>query len=322
MQVTPDKILLLESSDYSQRAIDIYRKIGSVFDDPNLIQADQVTILVVRLGFMLNRCFLKEYEKLKYIVSPTTGLNHIDTVYCKERGIEVISLTECKERLQEVTSTSELTLGLIIGLLRGITASCNSVRDGVWDRDQYKSRQLSDMTIGIIGLGRIGTHLAKYCSALDMTVIASDPYRSEKYFSKRGAKKVNLQELISTSDIVSINCNLNSETEQLIGWAEIKLLKPGCLLVNTARGEIVNEDAIEKGIREGILAGIAVDVITDEHKNGLMNSKIVSLMREGFNVIVTPHIGGCTSDAMKKTEEIAAERLEERVQIYNRRDLQ
>lgn len=302
--------LIVEPLNYSERAIREYQKLGPVWlGDAPIDQRDQVKLLVVRLGRTLDEEYLADYPALCAIVTPTTGLTHIDLTACKKRGIRIFSLANCRDALDRITSTAELTLGLIIGLMRRIPMAHHSVIDlGNWDRDRYRSRQLSTLTLGIVGLGRIGGYLANYALAMRMRVVAYDPFKEDRHFEEACVERRGLDELLVMSDVVSIHANLTDDNHRLIGAREIALLASHALLINTARGSLLDEHAAVDALINNRLGGIAVDVLADEHTSEpLLLSPLVRAARAGLNVIVTPHIGGCTSDAMHITEDLMAE---------------
>lgn len=302
--------LIVEPLNYSERAIGEYQKLGPVwFSGAPIGKAGEVKILVVRLGAMIDEEYLEAYPSLHAIVSPTTGLTHIDQPTCKRRGIRIFSLAECRDAIERITSTSELTLGLMVGALRRIPkAHIGVLSEGCWDRDRYRSRQLSNLTLGIIGLGRIGGHMSTYANALGMRVIANDPFQSDKRFEHLRAERMGLDELLKTADIVSIHANLSDDNCGLIGEREISLMRADALIINTARGALLDEKAAATALYEKRLGGIAVDVLSDEHTgNSPLQSPLVQAAKSGLNVIVTPHIGGCTSDAMRITEDRIAQ---------------
>lgn len=304
------RTLILEPKNYSRFAHELYKKLGPVrhAKAANDDHSD-ITLLVVRLSTQLDEAYLSTYPTLKAIASPTTGLTHIDTRYCDKKGIRIFSLLDCRQAIEKVTSTSELTVGLIISLLRSIPkAHIDVVLNGSWDRDRFRSRQLSGMTLGIIGLGRIGGHLAGYAKAFGMNVVAYDPFISATRFTDCSVTQLDLDKVLELADIVSINANLREDNQNLIGAEQIEGMKPGALLVNTARGALLDEDAVVKALRQGHLGGVAVDVLSQEQDEKLRKqSPLVCAAKEGLDVIVVPHIGGCTSDAMHITEECLAE---------------
>jgi D-3-phosphoglycerate dehydrogenase len=304
-------IFITEPKDYSDLAIKVYKKIGRLWlGKVPLGLESEVKILVVRLAYRIDSSFLSKYPSVKFIISPTTGLTHIDMLFCKKKSIKIFSLQSYKEKINDITSTAELTLGLIIALLRKIPQAHNNVvNSNKWNRDEFKSRQLSNLSLGIIGLGRIGGHLANYAKALGMEVSAYDPFINNKRFNLFCAKKKPLDLLLKQSDIISINADLRSDNYNLIDAHEISLMQKHALIVNTARGALLNECAASKALQNGYIAGIAVDVLSEEHSlnSSLFLSPLVKSAKKGLNVIITPHIGGCTLDAMQITEARLAE---------------
>jgi D-3-phosphoglycerate dehydrogenase / 2-oxoglutarate reductase len=303
-------VLIVEPAGYSAHALDFYRKLGCVWlGDTSCENAEQVRLLVVRLAHVLDEDFLSKYPGLIAIATPTTGLTHIDFDFCRERNIRIFSLAECRQAIEEVTSTSELTIGLILSLLRRIPmANYDVVHQDRWDRDRFRSRQLSRLTLGIVGLGRIGGHVAHYAKAFGMNVLAYDPYQDVSRFIDHDAKQCDLATLLKESDIVSIHANLGEDNINMIGKEEIELLKKDALLINTARGDLLDEGAVTAALCKGDVGGVAIDVLSDEHAEvSCLDSPFVTAAKDGFNIIITPHIGGCTIDAMHITEERLAE---------------
>ena len=296
-------ILITESDDYSKEAISIYSNLGNVFLD-TASNKDEINILVVKLNISLNYSYLQQYPNLEFIVTPTTGLTHIDLLFCEKRSIKIISLNDCKEDIEEISSTAELALGLMIALIRKITrANHDIVMNKVWNRNLYKSKQLRGSTIGIIGLGRIGSMMSNFCKALGMNVLAYDPYISDASFDNLGVTKTSLRYLLENSLIISMHANLTKKNYHMISVEQLSYMSPDTLIINTARGALIDESAVCKSIVSKRIGGIAVDVLENEHTDEeLMNSELLSLAKRNYNVIVTPHIGGCTIDAMNITE--------------------
>jgi D-3-phosphoglycerate dehydrogenase len=163
------------------------------------------------------------------------------------------------------------------------------------------------MKIGIIGLGRIGARVARYANAFDMEVCAYDPYRSDEYSASLGARKCTLDELIQQVDIISIHAAYTSGAKNIIGKNEIAKIKRGAVIINTARGELLDLDAAVNALRANMLDGLGLDVLPQENSHDLMaTSSFVKAARDGFNIVVTPHLGGCTIEAMTYTEDLIA----------------
>jgi len=311
----PDTILILEDREYNPAAIQVYTKLGKV-KVLNKRGMDRhakgaVSIIVCRLGYYLNDQFLGDFPKLKYIVSPTTGLNHIDLDYCRAHEIQVVSLKGETEFLDSIRSTSELTLSLILALIRNVVPGVRSVVDSHhWSRDLFKGREMSALTLGILGIGRIGFHMISYAKTFGMSVLACDPYKEIDYLQDDCVKVCSKEKLFSQADIVTLHVDYRPENRGMVSKKEFLCMKQGSYFVNTSRGELVVENDLLWALDKGILSGAALDVLSDEQDiDGLFNKKVLQYAKENTNLIITPHIGGCTIDAMYNTELFAAKKL-------------
>jgi phosphoglycerate dehydrogenase-like enzyme len=235
--------------------------------------------------------------KLKVINTCSTGLNHIDLDYCKEKGIDVWSLKEDYKLINDLPSTSELAFGLMMSLLRNIPKSFHSVRDGNWDYEPYVGHQIKGKTIGVIGYGRLGKIMCRLFDGWGVDTFVYDPYTDvdvEKDF------EVDLTTLLEYSDVVFLHTHVTDETRGIVDDEFLSQMKQGSYLVNTARGELVDEDAIIKSIKQGHLKGYGTDVIKDEFGD-IQNSKLVEFsINPNNNVVITPHIGGMTIEGQTK----------------------
>ncbi len=301
--------LILEPNHYSKEAIKTYESLGNVFlnNDTNFSKKD-INALIVRLGHMIDSEFLLEFENLKYILTPTTGLNHIDMNVCESKNIRIISLRDCMNKIKNVSSTVELTLGLLISLVRNMNGAINDVKiNNTWDRNKYRGFELRDKKIGIIGLGRIGLAFARICNLMGMHVYAYDPKYDKGKNPPSYITFLHLSDLLGACDIISINARYDINNKPLISFEEVSKMQTGVFIINTARGELLNEEAVANGIKEKRIAGLGVDVLSNEHrKEFLKHSPIYKAMKNNYNIIITPHIGGCTSEAMEYTEDIIA----------------
>ncbi len=305
-------IQILEPGDYSPSAISTYTKLGELILGPcSEPQKPAIDILVVRLAHTLNAQLLQAYTGLKAIASPTTGLTHIDLAYCAIQGIQVHSLQQHQDRIGAISSTAELGFGLLLALLRNIPAAHQDViRQHRWQRDRFKSRQLGGMTLGLLGLGRIGTHMAQYARAFGMQIIAHDSAVGDEHFARHSVRRVELDQLCREADIISLHANERDDNYHLIGAAQIALMKNSALIINTARGSLLDEEAAVLALQQQRIAGLACDVLEQEmHAEFPACSALVQAAGQGLNLILTPHIGGCTQDAMHITEEILADHL-------------
>lgn len=311
--------LIAESRDYSEYAKDIYRSLGDVHELTESEAAKKegqkflADILVVRLKYTIDNFWFDKMSNLKVIATPTTGLNHIDIAEAEKRGIKIISLRGHTAFLDKITTTAEETLGLMIALIRKIPGAFDYVKDGGWvDRDRFRGHQLAGKTLGILGLGRLGKIVARYAPALGMRVIASDPNVSESDMAKLGVVKVQPEILFRESDVLSLHVLLTDATKNLVKEEHFQTMKPTAYFINTARAEVVAEDALEKALEEKWIAGAAVDVMRGEEgglkfEKQLKDNRLWKYAKTHDNLIIVPHIGGAAFEAMHATEDFIAD---------------
>lgn len=307
------RILNAEPKGYSPAAKAILQEFSSVdeieLDYHGLLQKiTDYEVLIVRLANQIDKAILDAGKKLQCIVTATTGLNHINIAYAQERGITVLSLKDEIQFLETVSATAEHTWGLLLALVRNLPSAFNSVRDGEWNRDLFWGHELDGKCLGILGLGRIGKKVARYAFAFQLSVIAYDPFQEQWFEGVTCIDK--LDEFLARTDILSIHLPLNEQTENFIGHKELALLPKGTWLINTARGELVDEDALVNALLSGQLAGAAVDVVQHERASIQRNqSLLLDYARTHENLLITPHIGGAAYEAIAKTEIFMAEKL-------------
>ncbi|MEK7629079.1 MAG: NAD(P)-dependent oxidoreductase [Patescibacteria group bacterium] len=313
-------ILITEPKDYSKKALDIYKKLGRVcFCLPRGASAKWgvklsgqeklADILVIGLKYQIDKKFLDQTPNLKIIASPVTGMNHIDLNYLKSKGIKLISLRGKKSFLRNVPSTAEETFALILALFRKLPWAFDSVKNSSWDRIEWRGNQLMNKTIGLLGFGRLGKIVARYAKAFNMKVISCDPNVSEKFMKSRGVEKVSMEDLFKKSDIVSLHVLLTDDTQNLIREKHLKSMKPSAYLINTARAELIEKDALYNALKNKWIAGAAVDVMWDEYSDGshLKKDPLWNYAKKNNNLIILPHIGGATFEAMEVTQDFIAE---------------
>ena len=230
----------------------------------------------------------------------STGMNHINQEYCKSNGIKIYSLTQDYELINNLPSTSELAFGLLLDLMRNITISNNEVKQNkTWDYLPFVGQQMKDFKIGIVGYGRLGKMMAKYCKAFDAEVYIYDPYSEESNVKE-------LEDLFQICDAVSLHVHVSDETKYMIDYD--LLSRNVKFLVNTSRGEIVKESDVIKALKECKLWGYAADVIEDEFGD-IKNSPFFSLENSKLNYIFTPHVGGMTIQGQTKAYKWAINKL-------------
>jgi len=272
-------------------------------DTPGILS--RADALLAPLGFNCGREKIDLCPCLKVIGSNTTGEPHIDRAYAESKGIAVVSLMREQEFLARITPTAEHALGLMLAVTRHTPWAFGSVLDGVWNRRLFGGRgMLSAMSLGIVGLGRLGRLLAGYAQAMGMDVAYYDPY-VQKPPDSGWSRYTDLGRLAARSDVVSLHVPLNDETLGLISARVLDRFKPGAYLINTARAEVVDEAALLEGLETGRLAGAGLDVLSGEFRPDFkpLEHPLVRYAQEHENLVITPHIGGSTEDAWAMTEE-------------------
>jgi len=302
------RIGILETKDFSKKAVDMLNSIGEVtlFDGEDLDKyiADK-EILFIRLANFIGNDFLQKAKNLKYICTPTTGLNHIDLEECEKKQIEIVSLKSEYNFLSTIRATPEHTIGLVLSLLRNYKEAFLSDNNPHWDREKYKGFELYENSVGIVGFGRVGKILAKYFKAFGAKIYFNDIDDSIQEI--HGAIKLSTHEdVINKSNIVILSASYTESNHQFFDKKKIGLLE-NKYFINTARGELVDEEYLITKIDQNFFKGIAIDVIQNEQSNNNLD-KLLKLV-EANNLIVTPHIAGATYSSMHRTEEFIVNKL-------------
>lgn len=280
-------------------AVDGLRLIGQVVELP----ADQATLLnrisafsayFASLAVRVDGAVLERATELKVIATPSTGLDHIDLIAAEARGITVISLKNDTEFLQNVTATAELAWALLLAVVRKLPQATAAASRGEWGRDVFRGRQLSGMTLGVLGYGRLGRMVADFGHAFRMRVIACDhnPVAPAAHVTM-----VDFGTLLRESDVLSIHIHLTDDNRRLVNAEAIARMKRGAVLINTSRGAIVDEIALLDALKRGHLSGAGADVIDGEWNTELVSHPMLRYAREHDNLVVTPHIGGVTHES-------------------------
>lgn len=310
------KILNTIGKKYTAEAKKILEQIGKLDClDLNQIELENkinaYNILLVGLGLNINKQVIDRGSNLKIIATATTGLDHIDVEYAKSKKIKIISLRGENKFLNTITGTAELACGLMIDLMRNISASFNSVKNYEWNREKFRGHNLRGKVLGIVGLGRLGKMMARYGNTFEMKIIGYDPHVEKNDFKKANCKKVSFAELLNKSDIISIHAHLNKETENMFCEKTFGKIKNNAYLINTSRGKIVNEDDLLKALKKNRIAGYATDVLADEltFNRKFKDYPLVKYARNHNNVIILPHIGGMTDESRKATDIFIAKKI-------------
>lgn len=245
--------------------------------------------LVVRSRTRVDEALLARADSLEVIGRAGAGVDNIDVPAATRRGIAVLNAPG-----GNTVSTAELTLGLLLAAVRRIPEADRAVRGGGWPRSELRGAELRGKTLGVIGAGRIGAELVRLGRALGMRVLVTDPYVTEERARDLLAQRVELPALLGQADFVTVHTPLTDATRRMIGRAELELMKPGAVLVNAARGGIVDEAALAAALREGRLGGAALDVFESEPLPAR------SPLREAPRLVLTPHLGAATGEAQRE----------------------
>jgi len=259
----------------------------------------------VRLGLAFHAEEFSLCPDLRAVITPTTGLDHIDLKLAEKRGVEVLSLRGEIEVLEKISSTAELTWTLLLALVRKLPFAFNSVVDGHWNKWPFEGEELIEKTLGIVGCGRLGRMVARYGIAFGMRVIAYDPDKTAREKAPAGVVFTEFSHLLETSDIVSLHVPLNEKTEGFFGHDCFASMKDSAYFINTARGELTDEQALLDALSRNI-KGAAVDVVRGDSRwdDGVPeNHPLVQYAKNHQNLIITPHIGGCSSTATFRSRE-------------------
>jgi D-3-phosphoglycerate dehydrogenase len=272
--------------------------------DTNAVLAE-TEVLFAPLGFPVNDERMNRCPKLRAIVSNTTGVPHIDLGAAQRKGVAVCALHDEPKFLDTITPTAEHTIGLLLAVWRKIPAAHAAATRGEWNRRPWGApRMLSRMRLGLVGYGRLGRRVALIAQAMGMDVAYHDPYVPGGVQS--------LLALAARSDVLSLHAPANAETANLISKAVLEALPKGAVVINTARGELLDSEALLDLMETGHIAAAALDTVAGEYDPNFSNyfgkSRLARYAREHSNLILTPHIGGSTVDAWRETERFVIEK--------------
>ncbi len=242
--------------------------------------------LVVRSATKATKEIIDAAQKLKVIGRAGVGLDNVDLPAATERGIVVMNAPA-----GNTISTCEHTLSMLLALARSIPQASASTKKGEWKRSKFMGVELYKKTLGVVGLGRIGREVAKRAQSFGMKIKGFDPYLSKDVAQQYGIEVVELEELLKTADFITVHVPLTDETNHMISEKQFALMKKGCRVINCARGGIIDEAALIKALKDGIVAGAALDVF--ENEPPAADSELLKM----DNVVVSCHLGASTEEA-------------------------
>ena len=244
----------------------------------------ETNLIILRSGIKIDKNIINRAKKLKYIIRAGTGLDNIDLLTAKKNNIKVFNLPNLNSR-----SCAEFTFGLILSVARNVVKADKELRKNIWNKSKLYGFELRNKTLGIVGLGNIGSQVAKIAKGFSLKVIANVANTRKKRNSN--VELVSLNDLLKRSDFITFNVPLNNKTKNLLNFQNSKLLKKNSIIINLSRGGVVNESVLYKLLKKKLIFGAATDVFLHEKKR----NKLFKLN----NVVVTPHIGAMTFDTQK-----------------------
>ncbi|KZX17812.1 D-3-phosphoglycerate dehydrogenase [Methanobrevibacter cuticularis] len=295
----------------NQQGIDNLEKVAEVVVDTNITPEEllntisEYDAIIVRSRTKVTREVIENAEKLKIIARAGVGVDNVDVEAATEKGIMVVNAPESTS-----ITVAEHTMGLMLSIARKITIADKSVKESKWEKSRFMGVELRNKTLGVVGMGRIGSQVVSRCKAFEMNAIVYDPYLPEKVAKQMGVQLADLNTVLKEADFITIHVPLTDETKHLISTKEIKMMKNDSYIINCARGGIIDEEALYEGLVNEEIGGAALDVYEIEPP---VDNKLLTL----DNIVVTPHIAASTREAQRDAAIIVAneviEVLESRV---------
>jgi D-3-phosphoglycerate dehydrogenase len=296
---------ILVSDSLSKQGIQILEKAGFTVDvktklpkEELLKEIKQYDGLIVRSATKVTAELIAAADRLKVVGRAGSGLDNVDTPAATRRGIVVMNTPG-----GNTVTTAEHTLSMIFSMIRRIPQATASMKAGKWEKEKFMGVELYNKTLGIVGIGQIGGYLSKMAQGLSMNIIAYDPFLAEERAKKMGVELVELADLFRRADLISVHTPLTAETKSLINAAAIATMKPGVMIVNCARGGIVNEADLYEALKSKRVAAAAFDVFEEEPVKP--DHPLLTL----DNFICTPHIGASTAEAQENVAVGIAEQI-------------
>ena len=265
--------------------------------DELLAVAGDYDAFIIRSRTKIDRAVLESAPRLRLIARPGTGLDNVDVEYAKSKGVSVVNSPESL-----VEGVAEHVVLLMLALSRKLVVADAGTKAGRWEKSALMGRELKGKVLGIVGLGRIGRRIAEIARTLGMSVLFYDVIAiPPDIVSSLGARVVGLDELFASADYVTLHVPMTPETSHMVGAARLAGMKPSAFIVNTSRGGVIDEEALAAALKEGRIAGAALDVFEKEPPTGAILS--------APNVVLTPHIGGQTEEAQVNAITVIGEKV-------------
>lgn len=297
------KVLITDGLDENGKTL--LKKSVEVTDQPGISADDLLKVvgeydaLIVRGRTKVTAAVFEAGKKLKVVGRAGVGVDNIDLATAKAKGVTVVN-----SPLATTTAVAELTLGLMLGIVRELARADASMKAGKWLKKEFEGAELSGKTLGVLGFGRIGAAVAKRAAAFDMKVLGYDPLISADEIKKRGGEPLSFDEVLKNSDMITMHLPLTPETKGMLNAAAFAKMKQGVYIICAARGGVIDETALLDGLNSGKVAGAALDVLTSEPPA----PELAGLVGHA-KLIITPHVGAQTVEAQARAANDIAEEI-------------
>ena len=296
------KVLVADA--INEKGIENLEKVAEVVVDTSITPEQLVDTIheyngiIVRSRTKVTKEVIDNADNLKIIARAGVGVDNIDLNAATEKGIMVVNSPESTS-----ITVAEHTMGLLLSMARKLTIADKSVKDGKWEKKKFMGVELRNKTLGVIGMGRIGSQVVNRCKAFEMDALAYDPYLPEEVATQMGVELTDLETVLENADFITIHVPLTPETKHLISTKEFEMMKDTAFITNCARGGIIDEDALYEALKNDKIGGAALDVYEDEPP--AEDSKLFEL----DNIILTPHIAASTKEAQRDAAIIVADEI-------------
>lgn len=300
-----DNMKVLIADQINEKGIEELKEVAEVVVHTSITPEELVNdindfeAIVVRSRTKVTREVIEAAPKLRIIARAGVGVDNVDVEAATERGVMVVNAPESTS-----ITVAEHAMGLMLSLARKISLADKSVKEGKWDKSAFMGMELNGKTLGIVGMGRIGSQVASRCKAFGMDLMVYDPYITPEAAAEIGVEVMDLYGLLRVADVITIHVPLTPETKHLIAKEEMEIMKDNAFIINCARGGIINEEDLYQAILDGKIGGAALDVFEQEPPK---DNPLLTL----DNVVFTPHIGASTREAQRDAAIIVAKDVKE-----------
>ena len=286
------KVLVADA--INEKGIENLKEVAEVTVDTSITPEDLVKTIneydgiIVRSRTKVTKEVIANADNLKIIARAGVGVDNIDLDAATEKGIMVVNSPESTS-----ITVAEHTMGLLLSMARKLSIADKSVKEGKWEKKRFMGVELRNKTLGVIGMGRIGSQVVNRCKAFEMDAVAYDPYLPEEVATQMGVELTDLETVLKKADFITIHVPLTPETKHLISHDEFEIMKDTAFITNCARGGIIDEDALYDALKNEKIGGAALDVYEEEPP--AEDSKLFEL----DNIVLTPHIAASTQGSKR-----------------------